>query len=135
MIDMPDTSKAQETLHTLPDDVTIVDDAVDGATWILYDDHLIASWDGSTGKSKVRIHLRQVGRGLVGLELDQFSGALQYLQATGFQMSGSHTVPPEDNNGMMEIFIFEARDVPPGDLKEAIFWTLSASNAALDLTK
>ena len=133
MFPMPSVSEVQDALHSLPDDITFVDDAADGSTWILYDDHLIASWDPTEDTSRVRLHLREIDRDLVALELDQLSGALQYLQGAGFRMTDSHTVPPKDSgDGITEILIFEAHAVGPETLREAIFWTLSASGQALD---
>ena len=132
MFDLPSIPDVQHTLHTLPAYLTIVDDAVDGTTWVLHDGHLIGSWDGSTGKSKVRLHLREIEPNVVGLELDQFGEALQFLEGAGFRLAGTHTVPPEDGEGrLMEILIFEGRDVAPDDLKVALLWTLSASHPAL----
>lgn len=136
MFAIPSISEVRETLHTLPDDITVVDDAAEGSTWIVYDGHLIATWDPTEDTSRVRLHIREIGRDLVGLELDQFSGALQYLQSAGYRMTDSRTVPPQDDgDGIMEILIFESHAVGPEVLREAIFWTLSASNAALDLTR
>ena len=133
MFSTPSMSEVQDALHSLPDDITIVDDAADGSTWILYDDHLIASWNPTEDTSRVRLHLKEIDRDLVAIELDQLSGALQYLQSVGYRMTDSHTVPPqEDGEGVMEILIFEAHAVGPEVLKEAIFWTLSASGQALD---
>ena len=133
MFTIPSISEVHTALRNLPDEIKIVDEAVDGTTWIVYDGHLIATWDPTEDSSRVRLHLREVDRNLVGLELDQFSGALQYLQSAGYRMTDSHTVPPEsDGAGMMEILIFEAHAVGPETLREAIFWTLSASSQALD---
>ena len=131
MFDLPSIPDVQKALHNLPADLTIVDDAVDGSTWILHDGHLICSWDGSTGKSKVRLHLREVEPNVVGLELDQLAEALQFMQGAGFRLVGRHTVPPEDGGGrLMAILIFEDRDILAVDLREAIFWTLSVSGPA-----
>ena len=136
MFDVPSVSEVQDALHSLPPDITVVDEAADGTTWILYGDHLVGSWDPTEDSSRVRSHLREIDRDLVALELDQLSGALQYLQSAGYRMTDSHTVPPQDDGGgMMEILIFESHAVGPEVLKEAIFWTLSVSTTALDLTK
>ena len=133
MFAIPSISEVQDALHSLPDDITIVDEAADGTTWVVYDGHLIAKWDPTEDVSRVRLHLREIDQDLVALELDQLSGALQYLQGAGFRMTDSHTVPPEDSgDGMMEILIFESHAVGPETLREAIFWTLSASGQALD---
>ena len=133
MFPIPSVSEVQETLRNLPDEIKIVDDAADGSTWIVYDGHLIATWDPTEDTSRVRLHLREIDRDLVALELDQFSEALQYLQGAGFRMTGSHTVPPQDDGGgMMEILIFEGHAVGAETLREAIFWTLSASSQALN---
>ena len=135
MFDTPSISDVHQTLHTLPDEIQIVDNAADGTTWVVYDGHLIAAWDPSTGKSRVRLHLREIDRDLVPLELDQFLGALQFLHGASFEVAGTHTVPPDDDGRLMEILIFEARDVQPEDLKEAIYWTMSASRPAFELSK
>ena len=133
MFFIPSVSEVHTALRDLPDEIKIVDDAADGSTWIVYDGHLIAMWDPTEDTSRVRLHLREIDRDLVGFELDQFSGGLQYLQSAGYRMTDSHTVPPqEDGGGTMEILIFEAHAVGPETLREAIFWTLSASSQALD---
>ena len=133
MFTIPSISEVHTALRNLPDEIKIVDEAVDGTTWIVYDGHLIATWDPTEDSSRVRLHLREIDRDLVAIELDQLSGALQYLQGAGFRMTDSHTVPPqEDGEGVMEILIFEAHAVGAETLREAIFWTLSASGQALD---
>lgn len=133
MFTIPSVSEVHTALRDLPNEVKVVDEAVDGSTWIVYDGHLIASWDPSADTSRIRLHLREIDQDLVAIELDQLSGAIQYLQSAGFRMTHSRTVPPqEDGGGTMEILIFEAHAVGPEVLKEAIFWTLSVSNQALD---
>lgn len=133
MFSTPSSFEVRDTLRDLPDDITIVDDAADGSTWVVYDDHLIAAWDPTEDTSRVRLHLREIDQDLVAVELDQLTGALRYLQAAGYRMAGSHTVPPQDDgDGIMKILIFEAHAVGPETLREAIYWTLSASSQALD---
>ena len=128
------TAEARRILDDLPEKLLVQNDAVDGWTWVIYEEHLIATWDPEFGEATVRVHLFNDEYGRLGIDTEYLFHGVKRLQELGYCVDFTHAAPLGDGR-WMEIVNFYGIDVPAESMERAIRWTLWLSENAIDRRK